>query len=402
MERQSTTRSVNGKDLFKQEIIQSIDQVSAHEWNRCVPSDCPFLRHEFLNAMEQSGCVSEETGWRPMHIVLRISDCQDSRLAGALPLYRKYHSWGEFIFDWQWENAYFRHGVQYYPKLVSVSPFTGLPAPKLLTAPDAPTDEVRNLLTESCLSEASHSDLSSLHLLFLNPDELDFFVGKGLIPRRSNISFVWTNNDYRSMDEFLSTLSSRKRKKIKYERKSIREQGIQVKVIPGTDIQDHHWRSFQLCYYSTTRKYDSFRYLNRHFFQMIRESMPENLLLILAEHDERPVASGLFYQGGGKLYGRYWGALEFVPNLHFEICYYSAIEYCIENGFRQCHAGVQGTHKLSRGFMPEVCYSAHMFNNLLFSEAIRHYTTEESHSVDDRQEYLSDFSAYAKGTKAGN
>ncbi len=337
-----------------------------------------------------------------MHIVLRKSDGLDSPLAGALPLYQKYHSWGEFIFDWQWENAYFRHGLQYYPKLVSVSPFTGLPAPKLLTAPDAPIDEVRNQLTESCLNEASHSNLSSLHLLFLNPDELDFFSSKNLIPRRSNISFVWTNNGYRSMDEFLSTLSSRKRKKIRHERKSISDKGIEIKVIPGADMQDYHWRSFHLCYYTTTRKYDSFRYLNHQFFQMIRESMPENLLLILAEQDNRPVASGLFYQGGGKLYGRYWGALEIVPNLHFEICYYSAIEYCIENGFSQCHAGVQGTHKLSRGFLPEVCYSAHMFNNVQFSEAIRHYTVEESHSVDVRQEYLFDFSPYARDMKAGN
>ncbi|MDE0310542.1 MAG: GNAT family N-acetyltransferase [Acidiferrobacterales bacterium] len=382
--------------MFKQEIIQSINQVSAYEWNRCVPSDSPFLRHEFLNAMEQSGCVSEETGWCPMHIVLRKPDVPDSPVAGALPLYRKYHSWGEFIFDWQWENAYFRHGLQYYPKLVSISPFTGLPAPKLLAAPDSPVDEVRSQLTDSCLNEASDPDLSSLHLLFLNQDELDYFTTRDLIPRRSNISFVWTNNSYGSMDDFLSTLSSRKRKKIRHERKSVREEGIQIKVIPGTEMEDYHWYSFHLCYYATTRKYDSFRYLNREFFQMIRESMPENLLLVLAERDNRPLASGLFYQGGGTLYGRYWGTLQPVSNLHFEICYYSAIEYCIENGFRQCHAGVQGAHKLSRGFLPQACYSAHMFNNTQFSDAIRHYTIEESHSLDVRQEHLFDFSPYAK------
>ena len=399
---QSTTRSAHENGLLKREIIESIDQVNAHEWNRCIPPDSPFLRHEFLNAMEQSKCVSEETGWRPMHIVLRNPDSQYSPIAGVLPLYRKYHSWGEFIFDWQWENAYFQHGLQYYPKLVSVSPFTGLAAPKLLVAPETSVKEVRDQLTETCLTLAGQSNLSSLHLLFLTPDELEYFSGKELIPRQSNITFVWTNDGYGSMEDFLATLSSRKRKKIRQERKSVIRQGIKISVIQGVEMTEIHWRAFEFFYFSTTTKYGSYRYLNHEFFRMIRESMPENLLFILAERDGQAVAGALFYQGGGKLYGRYWGALENLPHLHFEICYYSAIQYCIENGFTLCNAGVQGAHKLSRGFLPEVCYSAHTFNNPQFAEAIRRYTVEESYDVEARQDYLNDFSPYTRNTQAGS
>lgn len=388
--------------MMKREIIESIDQVDAHEWNRCVPPDFPFLRHEFLNAMEQSECVSEETGWQPVHIVLRNPYGPHSPIVGVLPLYRKYHSWGEFIFDWQWENAYHHHGLEYYPKLVSVSPFTGLEAPKLLVAPQAPVNKVRDQLVESSLQLARQSGISSMHLLFLPPAQLDYLSGLALIPRRSNISFVWRNSDYGSMEDFLASLSSRKRKKIRQERRSIIRQGIKISVIPGVEMTNEHWRAFYFFYFSTTNKYGSYRYLNQEFFQLIRESMPENILFIQAELDGEIVAGALFYHGGGKLYGRYWGAVRELHNLHFEICYYSAIEFCINNGFSMCNAGVQGAHKLSRGFLPEVCHSAHMFNDERFADAIRNYTVEESHELDARQDHLNDYSPYVRNVKVGS
>ena len=396
---QSEPFDVHENNLFECEFLESIDEVSAHEWNQCVPSDCPYLRHEFLNALEQSKCVSDETGWQPIHIVLRKSNSPDSPVVAALPLYLKFHSWGEFIFDWQWEHAYMESGRQYYPKLVSASPFTGLPGPKLLISPDIDEDAARKLLTDTCMQLTQQLEVSSLHLLFLRPDELEYFRSRKLIPRRSNISYVWDNQGYESMEDFLATLSSRKRKKIRHERNSIVKNGINVEVVQGTDMTDLHWHLLERIYTDTVDKYGSFRYLNHKFFMMIRESMPENLLFIMAERDGRPIAGALFYQGGGKLYGRYWGALEEVPNLHFEVCYYSAIEHCILNGFDQCNVGVQGSHKLSRGFLPEVCHSAHMFNDEGFSIAIRAYAVREAIGLEVRREILNESSAYAKTNK---
>ena len=386
---------------MKWKVIQSLDQVRAFEWNRCIPPDYPFLRYEFLNALERSGCVSEDTGWRTMHIVLRNSAAETSRISGVLPLYQKYHSWGEFIFDWQWEHAYFRSGLAYYPKLVSVSPFTGLSAPKLLFVPDVLDDGVRERLADACIEVAGQSDVSSMHLLFLNSDDLDLLSGKGLISRRSSITYVWTNRDYDTMEDFLATLSSRKRKKIRQERKSIQSQGIEIRVIPGRDMTEYHLQVFEMLYHSTISKYGSIQYLNRRFLELILRSMPDNILFILAQLDGQPIAGGLFYQGGQTLYGRYWGALRNVPNLHFEVCYYAAIEYCIQEGLIWFNAGIQGEHKLSRGFLPEACYSAHMIKNPEFSEAIRESADFESFRVEAHCDHLTELSAYAKNREPG-
>ena len=392
----SETHKIRNRNSTEWEIVQSIDHASPHDWNRCVPSDCPFLRHEFLSALENSGCVSEETGWTPQHIVLRNLAGNDSEVLGVTPLYLKEHSWGEFIFDWEWARGYQRHGLHYYPKSVSQVPFTPLTGPKLLAAPATDGNEIRRQLADAGLSITQDQFLSSLHWLFVPEAEVQVFETAGLIARCSTFEYVWNNQNYNAMDDFLATFSSRKRKKIRHERKSISAQGIKMETIQGVDMTQDHWLAFEQFYISTLSKYGSNRYLSYEFFRMIGETMPENIVLFLASIDQKPVAGSLCLQGGNKLFGRYWGALAELPNLHFETCYYTAIEYCIRMGYEKYNAGVQGEHKLSRGFLPELSYSAHLINEPAFAAAIRNYVKQEARNVRAYLYYLDWASPYSK------
>ena len=388
---------VDSSDHFLcRESLRSINDISSDSWNRNIPADCPFLRHEFLSALETTGCVSEQTGWQPQHIVIRKTRGTDSGALAVSPLYLKHHSYGEFIFDWQWASAYHRFGNPYYPKIVSQSPFTPLSAPKLLISDKANTALIRTELIETTQEFAKISNASSIHWLFIQDDEADEFETRGMITRYSTYEYVWHNHGYESMDDFLATLVSRKRKKIRQERKSVAANEITVSVIEGEDLKPRHWDIFEQFYQKTISKYYAYQYLSYEFFQMIGETMPENIVMFLAFAEDTPIAGSLCLKGGGQLFGRYWGALFEVPNLHFETCYYSAIEYCIENGFKAYNAGVQGEHKLNRGFVPQPACSAHFIEHPGFDQAIRQHVEYEGAFIRERQNELNAASPFSK------
>ena len=378
------------------EILDAIDQIKAEDWNQIVPVDCPFLRHEFLHALEATGCVSAETGWHPQHILIRNRKC-NSTLAVA-PLYLKGHSWGEYIFDWNWAASYREHGLQYYPKLISQTPFTPITSPKLNVSNSSQHDVVaiRRQLVESTKVVARKHDVSSLHWLFITDDDAQVLESQQFLGRRSNVEYIWTNRNYSDMDHFLATLSSRKRKKIRSERKFIAKQNIRVSVVTGTEMTDEHWQLVNCFYQNTIKKFGSLAYLNQKFFEKIRTTMPENVVLFLAEFDNKPVGGSFCLKGGNRLFGRYWGSIAPIRNLHFEVCYYAPIEYCIQNGVSDYNAGVQGEHKLNRGFVPTIARSCHTFSDAAFSYAIDQYIRKEYSHYEQYREHLEHHSAYSR------
>jgi predicted N-acyltransferase len=373
-----------GDEALTLRVLDTLAGVAPEEWN-ALAGNHPFLRHEFLHALHQSGCASERTGWVPQYISL----WRDGRLAGAMPLYLKSHSRGEYVFDWAWADAYYRHGLEYYPKLVCAVPFSPVTGPRLL----APARDTRVRLAKAALELAKST--SSLHVLFPAAGEAEEFEARGMLLRHG-VQFHWRNEDYRSFDDFLARLSHDKRKKIKQERRKLRDADLVLTRLSGSDIREEHWRFFTRCYNGTYRAHHSTPYLNHAFFARLGEVMPENLLLVLAELDGNPVASALNVFGGGVLYGRYWGSIGYVPNLHFETCYYQAIEFCIERGIAVFEGGAQGEHKLSRGFSPVQTASAHWLKHPGFSDAIEKFLDRESAGVERYIDELTDRSPFRK------
>jgi len=373
-----------GDEALTLRVLETLAGIAPEEWN-ALAENHPFLRHEFLHALHQTGCASERTGWIPQYLSL----WRDGRLAGAMPLYLKSHSRGEYVFDWAWADAYYRHGLEYYPKLLCAVPFSPVTGPRLL----APTRDTRQRLARAAMELAKST--SSLHVLFPDADQAEEFAARGMMIRRG-VQFHWRNDDYRSFDDFLARLSHDKRKKIKQERRKVHESGLILRRLVGSDIGEEHWRFFTRCYNGTYRAHHSTPYLNLAFFQHLGEVMPENLLLVVAELDGKPVASALNVFGGGVLYGRYWGSIGYVPNLHFETCYYQAIEFCIERNIAVFEGGAQGEHKLSRGFSPVQTVSAHWLKHPGFSDAIEKFLDRESQGVEQYIDELTDRSPFRK------
>jgi len=363
-------------------ILESLDAVDAGEWNALAGGN-PFLRHEFLHALHETGCASERSGWLPQYITC----WRDGRLTGAMPLYLKAHSYGEYVFDWAWADAYQRAGQQYYPKLLSAIPFSPITGSRLLAA-DA---DIRSRLVEAALGMAQ--DVSSLHILFPLQGEAEELAAAGLQLRRS-VQFHWTNRGYASFDEFLADLSSAKRKKIRQERRRVAESGVTFRRVAGADIGDEDLRFFARCYEGTYRAHHSSPYLNLAFFRRIGETMPEHLLLVIAELQGKPVASALNIFSADTLYGRYWGAVGHVPLLHFETCYYQALEFCIERGISVFEGGAQGEHKLARGFLPSETWSAHWLKHPQFSDAVQRFLVRESSGIERYVDELNDRSPF--------
>ena len=378
------------------EIVDSIGQINARDWNRIVPADYPFLFHEFLHALEESGCVSNNTGWAPQHILIRNSASQNQEVIGAAPLYLKGHSWGEFIFDFNWAHSYEQAGLNYYPKLISHTPFTPVTSPKLLVPDDHRALKTRQLIVRTAQKIARQFNLSSTHWHFVSEEDSDTLDSLEFLNRSSTFEYIWNNQGYNSMDDFLGALSSRKRKKIRSERRSIGKQGISIDVVQGEDLEPAHWKLIDLFLQQTVEKYRSHKYLSLDFFQRIGQTIPENLVLFLAHIDQNPVAGSFCLQGQNKLFGRYWGTLAEFRNLHFEICYYAAIEYCIERGLSEYSAGVQGDHKLSRGFLPRIARSSHSFLSPSIEVEIGHYIDRETSHMQAYCQALDYYSAYAK------
>ncbi|MEQ5841538.1 GNAT family N-acetyltransferase [Paraburkholderia acidicola] len=368
---------------YRTGILASPSEIDAAEWNALLARQAqptPFLRHEFLSALHATQCAVAETGWAPQFVTL--TDPRTGKLAAAAPVYAKGHSYGEYVFDWAWADAYKRNGIEYYPKLLCGVPFTPVQGTRLLA-----TDEhARRHLAATLLAFAEQADVSSLHVLFPTADEADVLADLGMM-RREGVQFHWLNDGYRDFDEFLSTLEQKKRKNIRAERRKVHEAGIVMRRVRGEDITDEDWRFFSKCYRQTYSEHFSSPYLNLNFFRTIGATMPENLMLVLAEYEGKPIASSLVvYQRdnvtnsatGGTLYGRYWGALEHVPCLHFETAYYQPLEFCIEEKLSTFEGGAQGEHKMARGFLPTVTHSAHWLAHPAFADAVARFLDSET------------------------
>jgi uncharacterized protein len=376
------------------EVADSISHIGAAEWNRLAGDSYPFLKHEFLSAAESTGCVSKATGWRPRHIVLRAPD---GRAVAAMPLYEKSHSWGEFVFDWSWAEAYQRAGIEYYPKLVSAVPFTPAPSPRLLTGGDGEADpELAPALLDAALALAGNAGHSSIHVQFPRAGELPALRNAGF-KLRKDCQFHWHNRDYRSFDDFLATFSSAKRKKARRDRRHVREQGIVFRRLRGDETDGAVWSDVYQMISSTFLKRGSMPYYDYDFFVEVARRLPQSILVVLAERHRLPVAAAVFFVGARTLYGRYWGSDAAFNALHFETCYYQGIDHCIENGLSLFEPGTQGEHKISRGFVPVTTWSAHWLARPEFFTAVGRYLKEEQRQVDRYMAAVDRHSPYRGG-----
>ncbi|PPD31663.1 MAG: GNAT family N-acetyltransferase [Methylomonas sp.] len=347
-------------------------ELDTQRWNELAGTDYPFLRYEFLNALEQSGTVNSQTGWQAQHLLVTDND----ELLAIMPMYLKSHSWGEYVFDQAWAQAYQQHGLKYYPKLLSAIPFTPCQGPRLWCKPGVESGAIVDVLLQTIEQLADQQNLSSWHCLFPEPQLREQLQARDLIIRE-DVQFQWFNRGYQQFDEFLATLTASKRKMIKRERRKVMEQGISLQQVMGKAITHDHWQVFYRFYALTYLKRRSQPYLNLAFFQQLAASMPEHLLLMLAVKHDQPVAASLFFVGSDTLYGRYWGCDQDYDALHFEACYYQGIEYCIANNMQRFDSGAQGEHKIARGFEPVSRYSVHWIRDQRFAQAIADFVKRE-------------------------
>ncbi len=380
------------------EVIQSLADIPAEDWDACAcpeamdggaPND-PFTTHRFLYALEQSGSVGQGTGWQPQYLLARVGGV----LIGAAPLYVKSNSQGEYIFDHNWAHAYENAGGRYYPKLQIAVPFTPATGRRLLVKPEF-EETAQAALIQGAVQLTANNELSSLHVTFCTEREKDAGVQMGLMARTSQ-QFHWHNNGYSSFDDFLVTLASRKRKNIRKEREQANAFGGDVLMLTGDQIQPEHWDAFWQFYQDTGARKWGRPYLTRQFFDCVQESMREDVILVLAVRDGVPVAGALNFVGRDVLYGRYWGCSEDHPCLHFELCYYRAIDAAIERGLSRVEAGAQGEHKLARGYLPVTTHSLHWVGDKGFAQAIERYLIAEREAVEQDIEVLTDYGPFKK------
>ena len=362
---------------FRAEFHSAMAAIDAAQWDAMVDADQPHLSHAFLDLAETSGSVSEDTGWLPCHLTIHQGD----KMLAAMPLYQKSHSWGEFIFDWSWADAFQRHGLTYYPKLISATPFTPATANKLLVAQGEDITLWKRTLLATAIDFAQQHEFSSLHLQFLSDaDQRACDETTGLL-RRSDCQFHWHNDGYPDFDAFLAQFASKKRKNVKRERRRIRENGIRHRIVSGADISDaERARAYALCSRTFLLRGHT-PYLNESFFAGLCDQMPAQILFVLAEHEDEIVAAAILLRGTETLYGRYWGSDGDFHSLHFETCYYQGIDYCIDHGLRRFEPGTQGEHKVARGFLPAETVSAHWLARADFAAAIEDYLDREQRGV---------------------
>ena len=360
----------------------------AEDWDRCAGAANPFTTHAFLAALEDSESVGPRTGWQPAPIAI---DRPDGRPAAVMPAYVKSHSRGEYVFDHGWADAYERAGGDYYPKLQIAVPFTPVPGRRLLTGDAA----LAPALIGASEALVLQNGLSSAHATFIDPDEVELFERAGWLIRIDR-QFHWLNRGYASFDEFLGSLSSRKRKAIRKERAGALD-GLEVRLLRGAEIEEAHWDAFWDFYQDTGSRKWGRPYLTRPFFSLLGERMAERVLLVMAFRSERPVAGALNLIGADALYGRYWGTLIETPGLHFELCYYQAIEFAIANGVARVEAGAQGEHKLSRGYQPVPTFSAHFLADPRLRDAVADFLEMERRAALREIAALGDFAPFRKG-----
>ena len=358
---------------MKIDFIDSIEKINKEDWDAVLSSKYPFLKYEFLKALEVTNCVSPEQGWTPLHLIAS----ENERIVAIMPLYIKTDSQGEFIFDWSWADAYYRNGLNYYPKLVSSIPFTPASGPRILIADETRSREVIEEISRALKQITEESDFSSVHILLANKDQIKDFSEEDF-SLRTSYSFHWFNNHYLSFENFLQDMTSRQRKNIKKERKKINDQGVTVSRIFGSEITLEMLETFYQFYQVTYLKRGMRGYLNFEFFKKIVDSIPETIMLVLAKNNSGEyVAGALNFFDDEKLYGRYWGCLQEYDSLHFETCYYQGIEFCIEEKLKSFDPGVQGEHKIKRGFCPIETFSLHWIKDLRFKKAIDDFLDRE-------------------------
>ncbi len=370
-------------------IFSRISEISAADWDALIPSgNHPFLSHRFLLALEESGSATPETGWAPRHIWVEDEDGQS---VGAAPLYVKSHSQGEYVFDHSWANALMQAGMNYYPKLQCSVPFTPATGPRLL----AKTPEAKQAVAGAMMQACAEWEMSGVHLTFLQDEDRQALKTLGFAAREDR-QFHFINRDYENFDAFLASLSSRKRKNIRKERKAAQD-GVKIKRLTGDHLKAEHWDVFYRCYLDTGERKWGRPYLTRNFFDIMQQTMRDDICLILAFMDDTPIAAALNYIGSDALYGRNWGALVHKPFLHFELCYYQAIEAGLELGLPRVEAGAQGEHKLARGYEPVVTHSAHWLSHPGLMQGVENYLEQERAAIEHEVDILAKHTPFKKG-----
>ena len=369
--------------------VTSALSIAREDWDRLASPQGsefnPLVSHDFFRCVEESGCAVSKTGWTPRHLVME----QDGRITGIVPCYRKRHSQGEYVFDYGWADAYERAGGRYYPKMQVSVPFSPVTGPRLL----AETEEQRRELASGLIALCTQEEASSVHITFL-PERDWTALGGRMWLQRTDIQFHWMNNGYASFDDFLASLSSQKRKNIRKERASVANKGITMHALTGKDIQERHWDAFFDFYMDTGARKWGTPYLNRRFFSLIGEAMNQHILLVMAERSGKLIAGALNFIGSHALYGRNWGAIEYHDNLHFETCYYQALDFAIARKLPRVEAGAQGAHKLARGYQPQKTYSLHYLAHTGLQRAVANYLEAERQGVDQEQQALAAHSPF--------
>jgi hypothetical protein len=372
-------------------VLGGIGEVPAAEWDACAGTVNPFLSHAFLSALEDSGAVSPKAGWLPQHLVLQD---EAERTLGCVPMYAKSHSYGEYVFDHGWADAYERAGGRYYPKLQIAVPFTPVTGPRLLVRPGAPA-EAADALIAGIERVAERHGIVTAHATFPTRSEWELLGAAGWL-QRTGQQYHWENRGYGSFDDFLADLNARKRKAIRKERREVRDSGVAVRVLTGGELEPAHWDHFHRFYIETSRGKWGVPYLNREFFHLLGERMADRVALVMAERDGRPIAGALNLIGDDTLFGRNWGCDEDVPYLHFEACYYRAIDFAIARGLARVEAGAQGEHKIQRGYLPTKTYSAHLIRDSGLRDAVADFLARESRMVDWQVEALGEAAPFRK------
>ncbi len=365
--------------MFDWRVVSDLQTISSKKWQALDYSDNPFLSYTFLSGLEKHNCLKKQN-WQPSHIVIEDND----ELIGVLPLYVKQDSYGEFVFDWTWADAYQQAGKNYYPKLVSAIPFTPASGSRLLVNKSYDSATIKKILLEAAVSLMQENDFSSLHFLFPNVEDIDVLINNNGL-KRITCQYHWFNNNYRDFQDFTDSLSSKKRKNILKERRAIKKSGIEIERLSGNEITLEQWQKFHHFYASTFYKKWGEPRLTLDFFQSLGKELPEQTLLILAKQNDETIAGAFAMNDKECLYGRHWGCSQYLPFLHFELCYYQTIEHTIEKGLKRLDAGVQGEHKLARGFHPVAMPSAHWIQEDDFRNAIANYLERESYAM---QEYI--------------
>ena len=372
---------------MKCELVSSLADVNRNEWDSLNTSNHPFTSYDFLNSLEMSESVTAKTGWNPQHIIIKNNT---GNIIGASPNYLKMHSYGEYIFDHAWANAFENAGGQYYPKLLSAIPFTPATGPRILIDPkNSDNNKIFELIIKMFEVIVQNNNLSSAHINFIT-DNLNKKLNNEKWIKRKGLQFHWHNRDYNSFDDFLSKLKSSKRKAIRKERRTIMNNNLVIQKVTGNELNNEIWDSFYNFYLNTIDKKWGGAYLTKNFFYLINKTMKNKILLIIAKQNNKIVAGALNFIGSNTLYGRNWGSIVDIPFLHFELCYYQAIEYAIDNNIKKVEAGAQGHHKIQRGYVAESTYSRHLIQNESFAKAVRNFVQIEAKEIDKQIQLINE------------